>query len=96
MPWPLFFRLDIIGGLLWGAGLPLLGWGVAHIPGVAEFVTQYIDLVLLGVVGIAIVAITWHAIQSRREVAREIREGTAAGPVETLDLSGTGAAGLER
>lgn len=96
MPWPLFLRLDVLGGLLWGAGLPLLGLGVAHIPGVADVVTQYIDLVLLGVVGIAIVAIAWHAIQSRREVAREIREGTAAGPVETLDLSGTGTTGLER
>jgi membrane-associated protein len=96
MPWPLFLRLDVLGGLLWGAGLPLLGWGVAHIPGVADVVTRYIDLVLLGVVGIAIVAIAWHAIQSRREVAREIREGTSAGPVETLDLSGSDSAGLER
>lgn len=96
MPWPLFLRLDVLGGLLWGAGLPLLGWGVAHIPGVAEVVTQYIDLVLLGVVAIAIIAITWHAIQSRREVAREIRDGSATGSVETLDLSGMGEHSLDR
>lgn len=96
MPWPLFFRLDIIGGFLWGAGLPLLGWGVAHIPGVADFVTQYIDLVLIGVVVIAIGFIVWHAIQSRREVEQEIRDGTATGDVETLDLSGTNDSGLER
>lgn len=96
MPWPLFLRLDIVGGLLWGAGLPLLGWGVAHIPGVADFVTQYIDVVLIGVVLIAVGVIVWHAIQSRREVEREIRDGTSTGPVETLDLSGTGEGGLER
>ena len=97
MPWPLFFRLDVLGGLLWGAGLPLLGWGVAHIPGVADLVTEYIDLVLLGVVAIAICFIVWHAIQSRREVEREIRDGSATGAVETLDLSGTGQQpGIER
>ncbi len=96
MPWPLFLRLDIVGGLLWGAGLPLVGWGVAHIPGVADIVTEYIDLVLLGVVAIAIVAIVWHAIQSRREVERELRDGTATGQVQTLDLSGTSELGLER
>jgi membrane-associated protein len=48
-------------------------------------------------VAIAIVVIVWHVIQSRREVAKEIREGTAAGPVETLDLStGTGHYGIDR
>ena len=88
MHWPTFLKLDIVGGLLWGAGLPLVGWAVAHIPGVADVVTQYIDVVLLGVVAIAIGAIVWHAIQSRREVAREIRDGTASKPVDTLDLSG--------
>lgn len=96
MPWPLFFRLDIIGGVLWGAGLPLLGWGVAHIPGVADVVTQYIDLVLIGVVLIAITFIVWHAIQSRREVEREIREGTSTSEVETLDLSGSDDQGIGR
>jgi len=96
MPWPLFLRLDIIGGVLWGAGLPLVGWGVAHIPGVADFVTQYIDLVLIGVVVIAIGFIVWHAIQSRREVEQEIRDGTSTGAVETLDLSGTNDLGIER
>lgn len=96
MPWPLFFRLDIIGGVLWGAGLPLLGWGVAHIPGVADVVTQYIDLVLIGVVLIAITFIVWHAIQSRREVEREIRDGTSTSEVQTLDLSGSDDQGLGR
>ncbi|WP_413319282.1 DedA family protein [Agrococcus sp. 1P02AA] len=96
MPWPLFFRLDIIGGLLWGAGLPLLGWGVAHIPGVAEVVTEYIDLVLIGVVAIAIVFIVVHAIQSRREVEREIRDGSSDSQVQTLDLSGSNDVGLDR
>ncbi|WP_405218027.1 DedA family protein [Agrococcus sp. Ld7] len=96
MPWQLFFRLDIIGGVLWGAGLPLLGWGVAHIPGVADVVTQYIDLVLIGVVLVAIVFIVWHAIQSRREVEREIRDGTSTNEVQTLDLSGSNDQGLDR
>lgn len=96
MPYRKFFRYDIVGGALWGAGLTLLGWGVAHIPGVADFVTQYIDVVILGVLAIALVFIIVHAIQSRREVERERREGTDTGTVETLDLSESGESGLSR
>ncbi|SDH91796.1 DedA family protein [Agrococcus jejuensis] len=87
MPYRRFLRYDIVGGLLWGAGLTFLGWAVAHIPGVADIVTQYIDLVLIGVVAIALCFIVVHAIQSRREVQEERRSGTDSGHVATLDLS---------
>lgn len=96
MPYRTFLRYDILGGFLWGAGLTFLGWAVAHIPGVAELVTQYIDVVLIGVVLIALTFIVVHAIQSRREVERERRDGTDTGTVETLDLSDSGEAGLTR
>jgi membrane-associated protein len=87
MPYHRFLRYDILGGLLWGAGLTFLGWAVAHIPGVADVVTEYIDLVLVGVVVIAASFIVFHAIQSRREVQAERRSGADTGTVSTLDLS---------
>jgi len=87
MPYRRFLRYDILGGLLWGAGLTMLGWGVAHIPGVADLVTQYIDLVILGVLAVALCFIVIHAIHARREVNEERRRGTDTGAVTTLDLS---------
>lgn len=88
MPYGRFLRYDIVGGFLWGAGLTFLGWALATIPGVADLVTQYIDVVILGVLAVALCFIVIHAIQSRREVQRERRAGTDSGHVATLDLSG--------
>jgi membrane-associated protein len=59
--------------LLWAAFLPFFGWGIAHIPGVAELVTKYIDVVLLGVVGISIVSVGLHWLKERRAIAKESR-----------------------
>jgi membrane-associated protein len=47
------------------------GWGVAHIPGVAEIVVEYIDLVLLGVVGVTMLSIGVHWLRERREIRGE-------------------------
>lgn len=87
MPYRRFLRYDIVGGFLWGSGLTFLGWAIAHIPGVADVVTQYIDVVILGVLAVALCFIVVHAIQSRREVQAERRSGTDSGHVSTLDLS---------
>lgn len=87
MPYGKFLRYDILGGFLWGGCLTLLGWVIAHIPGVAEIVTEYIDLVLIGVVVIAIGAIAIHSIQQRREIRAEERAGLATRDVEILDLT---------
>ncbi len=87
MRYETFLRYDIVGGIVWTASLTFLGWAVAHIPGVADLVTKYIDFVLLGVVAIAVVFVVVHAIHSRREVEREQRDGSGDAPVQTLDLS---------
>lgn len=84
MPYRRFLAFDILGGFLWGACLTLLGWGVAHIPAVADFVTQYIDLVLIGVVAMAICVIAYHWLQQQLEIRRERRAGGTS--AEILDL----------
>ena len=66
-----FSLYNALGSLLWAGLLPVAGWGVAHIPGVAEIVVEYIDLVLLGVVGVTVVSIGVHWWRERREIRGE-------------------------
>ncbi|MFM6967406.1 MAG: DedA family protein [Microbacteriaceae bacterium] len=66
-----FTVYNALGSLLWAGFLPFFGWGIAHIPGVAELVTQYIDIVLLGVVGISVVSVGLHWLKERRTIAKE-------------------------
>lgn len=71
MPWRRYSLYNLIGALLWGFGLTLLGFGIGYIPWVAEIVTKYIDLILVGVVVITIAATTWHYFRERAKVRRE-------------------------
>lgn len=68
-----FTLYNALGSLLWAAFLPFAGWGLAHIPGVAELVTKYIDAVLIGVVVVSIVSVGLHWLKERREMAKESR-----------------------
>lgn len=61
-----FLFFNVLGGLIWGAGLPLAGWGFAHLPGVAELVTQYIDVVLIGVIALAAITVLIHYLHTRQ------------------------------
>lgn len=65
---------NAIGALIWGSGLTFMGYLLGYIPPVANFVTQYIDIILLAAVAIAVVPTVFHYIQSvvrarRRNVA---------------------------
>lgn len=85
MPYRRFFFFDTLGAILWGTGLPLLGYGIAQIPGVADWVISYIDIVLLVIVGIVIIGITYHWWHERRQQKLEDKleaEGRATEPVE--------------
>ena len=66
-----FTLYNALGSFLWAGLLPVAGWGVAHIPGVAEIVVEYIDLVLLGVVGVTMLSIGVHWLRERREIRGE-------------------------
>lgn len=66
-----FTLYNALGAVLWAGFLPILGWLVAHIPGVAELVTEYIDLVLIAVVVVSIGSVVLHWLKERRTIVKE-------------------------
>lgn len=81
---------NLIGAVVWGTGLTMIGFGVGHIPVVAAFVQNYIDLVLLGVIVVVLIPTVYHYIQavvkSRKEKAAHAAKTAAGTPSEKLVL----------
>jgi membrane-associated protein len=77
---------NLIGALVWGAGLTFAGYLLGYIPPVADFVTGYIDLILLGAVVLTVIPTGIHYVQSSRKAKRN-REAAGSVPVEDLALS---------
>ena len=63
---------NAIGAIIWGSGLTFAGYLLGYIPPLSAFVTEYIDLILLGAVAIAVVPTVYHYIQSSMK-ARKLR-----------------------
>lgn len=55
---------NAVGAVIWGAGLTFAGFLLGYIPVLADFVTEYIDLILLFAVACAIVPTAYHYIRS--------------------------------
>lgn len=70
MPRRIFTLFNIVGAALWSTLVILLGFGLAHIPGVADFVASYIDIVLIGIVVISVVPILARTVLLRRRASR--------------------------
>ncbi|HEU4807999.1 MAG TPA: VTT domain-containing protein [Homoserinimonas sp.] len=66
---------NLIGAMIWGAGLTYFGFLLGYIPPVAEFVREYIDIILLGAVTITLIPTVWHYLQSTMKARRAVREG---------------------
>ena len=66
-----FTTFNVIGAAAWTTALIMLGWGLAHLPGVAEFAAKYIDVVLIGIVVVTVVPIAIRLIVAQRKSARE-------------------------
>jgi membrane-associated protein len=77
---------NLIGALVWGAGLTFGGYLLGYIPPVADFVTNYIDIILLGAVVLTVIPTAIHYLQSSRKAKRN-REAAKAVPAEELTLS---------
>ncbi len=86
MPYRTFLFFNILGALLWGVGLTLLGWGAAHIPGVADLVTDYIEVVFLVVIGLGVVGIGWHLGREQWEKRKEAKAAAADEPVPVIGV----------
>jgi membrane-associated protein len=70
MPRRQFSVFNLVGAALWSGLIILLGFGLAHVPGVTDFVSQYIDIVLIGIVIISIVPIIVRTVVVRRRSLR--------------------------
>lgn len=82
---------NLIGAIVWGTGLTMVGYLAAvYIPGVSDFVQNYIDLVLLGVIVIVLIPTIFHYIQavlkSRKERAAHAATTAEGTPSERLVL----------
>jgi len=73
MPRKKFFLYNIIGGIIWGAGMPLLGYLVGNrIPGI----DKYFEYVILGVVVLSIALALAHLLKDRlirQEIASKLK-----------------------
>lgn len=64
-----------IGALIWGAGLTFAGFLLGYIPPLANFVTEYIDVILLFAVACAVLPTAFHYIRSVLKARKARREG---------------------
>lgn len=71
------------GAIIWGMGITFVGYLLGQIPVVAEFASQYIDLILIGVVVFTLVPTVFHYIQS----SRKARKNSAAADAELLEAT---------
>ncbi len=90
MPWRKYSLYNLIGAVLWGFGLTMFGYVIGFIPWVAEFVKNYIDLILLAVVGGTALVTVWHYFRERHKAKKEAEAGeditTDAAEAEALTL----------
>jgi len=75
MPRSRFMMFNIIGGIIWGAGMPMLGYFIGkRVPGL----DKYIELVIIAVVGLSIVIAVGHLLKdpkTRKLLGIKIRSG---------------------
>ncbi len=67
---------NLIGAMIWGAGLTFAGHLLNLIPPIADFVKSYIDVILLGAVVLTLIPTIFHYVQSTVKARRAARAGT--------------------
>ncbi|NYF10243.1 membrane-associated protein [Leifsonia sp. AK011] len=61
---------NAIGAFIWGAGLTYVGYLLGYVPILGDFVRNYIDIILIGAVLLAVVPTAFHYIQASRKARR--------------------------
>ncbi len=79
MPWRKYSLYNLIGAVLWGFGLTMVGYVIAYIPWVSDFVTKYIDVILLAVVLGTVVVVLVHYLRERAKAKKEKQLAAASG-----------------
>lgn len=65
---------NLIGALIWGAGLTTLGYLLGYVPVLGDFVREYIDVILIGAVLITVIPTAFHYWQSTRKAKKRAAE----------------------
>ncbi|WP_158866115.1 DedA family protein [Leifsonia sp. AG29] len=73
MRWLHFTVYNIVGAAIWATAVVLIGYGLGQVPGVAQFVSSYLDLVLIGIVVISVVPLLIRLVAMRRRSRAESR-----------------------
>lgn len=66
---------NLVGAVVWGIGLTFAGYFVSYIPPVADFLRDYIDLILIAAVAVSVLPPLYHFISSTRKAKKARREG---------------------
>ena len=61
-----FTLFNVAGAAIWTTVVVLIGYWLGHIPGVAAFVSTYLDLILVGIVVISVVPLLIRLLASRK------------------------------
>lgn len=77
MSYPKYSLYNAVGAILWGSGLTLVGFLLGYVPPIAEFVTDYIDVILLFAVACAVIPTLIHYLRGVIRARRANREGIA-------------------
>ena len=75
---------NAIGAIIWGSGLTYAGFLLGYIPPLRDFVTEYIDVILLGAVAVTLIPTILHYVQSMLK-ARKKRLANAADPISDAE-----------
>lgn len=67
MDYRLYTTYSVIGGVLWGAGVTLLGYALGGV----DFVANHIEVILLAIVAVSVLPIVAELIRARRTAHRD-------------------------
>lgn len=82
MPWKKYSLYNLIGAIIWGIGLTMIGYAIGYIPFIRDFVTEYIDVILLVAVAGTAAFVAFHYFRERSAA----RKAAAAGKAETGEV----------
>jgi membrane-associated protein len=77
MDYRTFVTYNVIGGVLWGAGVVLLGYFLGGV----DFVAENVEVMILGIVALSVLPILLELLRARRE------HRTGPPPAAERDLS---------